>query len=87
VTAVTSRTERISTRLDEVLSAINNTQQRIATNLERIAAIKARIPGVIDMVSLASTLVLLWIMLALSSLILHAWRYYQGESPFRRPVQ
>jgi uncharacterized phage infection (PIP) family protein YhgE len=78
VTAVTDRTERVSDRLGEVLTAVDNSQQRIATSLNRIGAIKAGIPRLIDLLSLASTIVLLWIMLAQGSLLSHAWGYFKG---------
>lgn len=83
VTAITSRTDKVSAGLGEALTAVDNTQQRITTNLERVGTVKAGVPRLIDLISLAVTLVLLWIMLAQGSLMLHSWRYFRGQSPFK----
>ena len=52
VTAITDRTTRISDGLDAAQTALSGTQTNIGDNLESIAGIKSRVPGLIDLVSL-----------------------------------
>jgi hypothetical protein len=73
VSAVTNRTPKISSGLDKAQTAVIHTQAQIADNLSIIAATKARIPGVIDLISVAITLVLLWLAFAQLGLVPHAW--------------
>ena len=77
VTAVTNRTPRISSDLEATQTAIAHTQTQLADDLTIVAATKARVPSVLDLVSVAITLIFLWLAFAQLGLALHAWRYFK----------
>jgi chromosome segregation ATPase len=81
VAEITMRTTRMSDRLEAAQSAVTGTQANIDDNLEAVASVKARVPGIFDLISLIFTFVFLWIALGQIGLILLAWGYLKGHSP------
>lgn len=80
VTAITMRTTRISDGLETAQTAVTNTQNNIADNLESIGGIKARVRGVFDLISIVLSFVFLWIGFGQVGLIVLAWGYIKGRS-------
>ena len=82
VTAITSRTSRISDRLESAQTALTTTHGNFGENLVTIGEIKDRVPGIFDLISIALTIVFLWVALGQAGLIVLAWGSFQGHSPF-----
>lgn len=80
VTAITDRTTRISDGLEATQTALSSSQNNIDDNLEFIGNIKARVPGLIDLVSLVFSFIFLWIALGQFGLIVLAWGTTKGHS-------
>jgi hypothetical protein len=80
VTAITDRTTRISDGLEATQTSLTGTQTNIDDNLESIAGIKARVPGLIDLVSLVFSFIFLWITFGQVGLIVLAWGTIRGRS-------
>jgi archaellum component FlaC len=78
VTAITDRTTRISDGLEAAQTALSGTQTNIDGNLESIDRIKARVPGLIDLVSLVFSFIFLWIAFGQAGLIVLAWGVVKG---------
>ncbi len=78
VTAITDRTTRISDGLEAAQTALSSSQTNIDENVASIAEIKGRIPGLIDLVSLAFSFVFLWIAFGQVGLIVLAWGVVKG---------
>ena len=81
VETITGHTTAISTGLTEAQTDITDTRGRIEKNLQTLATIKAGIPGLIDLISLMSTIILLWLTFAQSCLILNSWSVLKGKDP------
>ena len=73
VTAITERTTRISDGLENAQQNLSETQTNINNNLEAISSIKARIPGLIDLLSITLSFVYLWIAFGQVALIVFTW--------------
>lgn len=80
VTAITDRTTRISDGLEAAQTALSGTQINIDDNLESIGRIQARVPGLIDLVSLVFSFIFLWIAFGQVGLIVLAWGAIKGHS-------
>jgi len=80
VTAITDRTTRISDGLEAAQTALSGTQINIDDNLESIGNIKARVPGLIDLISLLFSFIFFWIALGQAGLIVLAWGAIKGPS-------
>lgn len=74
VTAITDRTTRISDGLESTQQDLSNTQTNIKENIESISMIKARVPLLIDLISVSFSFVYLWIAFGQVGLIVLAWR-------------
>lgn len=79
VTAITDRTTRISDGLEAAQTTLSGTQINIDDNLESIGRIKARVPGLIDLVSLLFSFIFFWIALGQVGLIVLAWGVVKGS--------
>jgi len=73
VTAITDRTTRISDEMEATQQNLSTTQANISEDLEATSSIKARIPGIIDMVSAMLSFIFLWLALGQAGLIVLAW--------------
>ena len=73
VKAITDRTTRISDKLENTQQNLSNTQSNINKNHQTISTIKARVPGLIDLLSIIVSFVYLWIALGQVALIVYVW--------------
>ena len=73
--AITSRTASLTQSLEAALAAVEKGQASVNANLARVSQAAARLPRLIDLVSLALTLGLVWFIIAQVSLLLQAWAY------------
>ena len=83
VNAITDRTTRISSGLAEVEAAIGVVQSDIDASLAEVGVVKSEVARTIDLISIAVTIVLLWIILAQGALILFGFELFKGENPFK----
>lgn len=73
VTEITDRTARISGELEATQQMVSNTQANINEDVETISSIRARVPGLIDLSSVALSFVFLWLAFGQVALILLTW--------------
>jgi uncharacterized phage infection (PIP) family protein YhgE len=73
---IVAQTNRLSNRIERVQTRIANFNLRLSTVESGISNAKARIPYVIDWVSILLTLVIFWVMLALVGLSYLGWYYW-----------
>jgi chromosome segregation ATPase len=78
VTAITERTGRISTGLENVQTITSNTQANIDENLDSVAEIKDSVPGFFDLISVILTFIFLWLAFGQAGLIVLAWGYVRS---------
>lgn len=79
VTFVTNRTAPIADGLDRALTAVDNTQAGIAERQARLAALRERLPGLLDLISIAVTLVMIWLIAAQVYVFLRMVEYLTGR--------
>jgi hypothetical protein len=79
VTFITDRTGPIITNLGEAEAVVVDTRARVDAALTRIAALKARLPRIIDLISITVTLVMLWLIAAQGFVLLHVYEYLSGK--------
>jgi hypothetical protein len=77
VTFITSITEPILEDIDSAQGNLDEAQTRVRQNMIQINATRARLPGLIDLASVAITVVLVWLIIAQLSLLIQCWRYLQ----------
>ena len=81
VNAITDRTTRITSGLSEVQAAVGVVQTDIDASLAEVGKIKSNVARTIDLISIAITIVLLWLILAQVSLILQGLGVFKGQDP------
>lgn len=81
VNAITERTSRMTGGLARVQTGVAEAQERVDNSLQQVGATKAKVARTIDLISLAATIVLLWLILAQASLILLGLGVYKGQDP------
>lgn len=79
VTFVTDRTAPIADGLDRALTAVDNTQAGIAERQARLAALRERLPGLLDLISFVVTLVMIWLIAAQVYVFLRMVEYLTGR--------
>ncbi len=79
VTFITDRTGPIIEKIDAAVASVQSAQARIAENLSRMATLQERLPRWIDLISLAATLVLLWLAAAQGYVLIRAIEYVRGR--------
>jgi hypothetical protein len=75
----TDRTGPIIENLDAAQTTVNNALGTIQTALPRLAALRERLPRLIDTLSIALTLVLLWLVAVQGFVLVHAYEYLSGK--------
>ena len=73
ITEITDRTTRISDELEATQQMVSNTQANINEDIETVSSIRARVPGLLDLLSVALSFVFLWLAFGQVALILLAW--------------
>lgn len=81
VNAITDRTTRISDGLNQLDAGVGEVQNDVDNRLQEVSATKAKVARTIDLISLAATIVLLWLILAQAGLILLGLGMYKGQDP------
>lgn len=79
VTFITDRTTAIGEDLAAAQTAVGNTQAKIDATRTQIEAIRQRLPRWIDLISLAATLALLWLVAAQGYVLVRAIEYLRGR--------
>lgn len=78
VTAITSRTEPLLERLDAAQATLSDTQASLNATLSGVRDLNARLPGLLDSLSVVLTLVLLWLLIAQVIVIDWAWHKFRA---------
>lgn len=81
VTPVTERTSKMQSRLDGISVKATTASERLATTAAGLAQVREQLPLTIDLVSIAATLVLAWLILAQVSLLVHARGHLLTPAP------
>ncbi len=75
----TDRTGPIIDNLDQAQTAIQSAMARIDVVLPQLAALRARLPRLIDTASILITLVLLWLIAVQAYALIRAYEYLSGK--------
>lgn len=87
VAFVTDRTGRLITEIDAILTITTAAQTRIAITLSRLATLARNLPRLIDLLSLAITLIALWLIGVQAYALVGAYEYLAGRPvSWRRPA-
>jgi hypothetical protein len=79
VAFVTDRTGPIIENLDATQTLVQDALARINAVLPQLAALRERLPRLIDLISIAVTLVSLWLIAAQGFVLTHAYEYLSGK--------
>lgn len=79
VAFVTERTEPLLVELDAALTSIADARTRISLALIRLDTLALRIPGLIDMLSIAATLIMIWLFAVQAYLALRLYEILSGK--------
>lgn len=79
VTFITDRTGLIIERIDTAAASVQSAQARVEEGLSRMAILRERLPRWIDLISLAATLVLLWLAAAQGYVLVRAVEFLRGR--------
>ncbi len=83
VDRITTLTGNTTDRLNAAQTSVSTAETEIGTFAQQISAVNARVPGILDLISIAVTLVFLWLVFAQVGLIVHAYWYLKGHSPLQ----
>jgi hypothetical protein len=72
---ITNRTGPLANQLDAVRASVSEAQLQVESALARLAALRERLPRMIDLISIAVTLVMLWLIAAQGYVLFRAYRH------------
>lgn len=78
VNAITERTQRISTGLENVQAITSEAQFNIEQNQESISEVRESVPGFFDLISAILTFIFLWLGLGQVGLIVLSWGVFRS---------
>lgn len=79
VSFITDRTGTITENLDAALTIIGNARALVDMRLAQVTALKARIPGLIDLISVLLTLIMIWLIAVQGYVLVHAYEFLTGK--------
>ena len=74
VEAVTAPINRLNDRVDEMITRMTGTEERLGLAVERIDDLQNNVPRWIDIASIIATLLLAWLMFSKGAVIVLCWQ-------------
>jgi hypothetical protein len=85
-TTLTNLTSRVDTRLAEVEASVQEVQAEITALQARLETLKSRLLLIYNLIALAATLLLLWVIYSQVVVIRHHWRLFRTPVPAAAPL-
>jgi hypothetical protein len=85
-TTLTNLTSRVDTRLAEVQAGVQEVQTEITALQARLETLKSRLLLIYNLIALAATLLLLWVIYSQVVVIRHHWRLFRTPAPAAAPL-